>query len=356
MSKKLVKFIPLLHRKLHPSGEYYLYGNMGVMVLELDNLIEYWGNKQLTPMLLVDERNHISWCNRWAGWLFRLNPRNNNLRQLPAGNILADFAERVRKNSDPPLINISINGVSLDIEGRMMGEDNSGQLMILKFHTHYLSRASMLEMHKFMQDFALETGDRVNNPLTVVQNCLHLIDRDIRRGNFDKVQTYLELAIREANVMKEFGDWVRRLSEESPTQETFNLIPVLEEVLDRRDCLKCLKVLGEIPLIKGCAEHAALVLGGLVNLIRQASGNKAFTISVAPRDRRLVIVEINANQTQVKDLRMLSEEFYGGLGLLAARYLLALMQAQLEMEFMSDVGIRVTFVIANPFAENINAG
>ena len=72
--------------------------------------------------------------------------------------------------------------------------------------------------------------------------------------------------------------------------------------------------------------------------------------------RSLVIVEINANQTQVKDLRMLSEEFYGGLGLLAARYLLALMQAQLEMEFMSDVGIRVTFVIANPFAENINAG
>jgi len=41
---------------------------------------------------------------------------------------------------------------------------------------------------------------------------------------------------------------------------------------------------------------------------------------------------------------MLTEEFYGGLGLLAARYLLALMQAQLELEFMGDIGIRVTFI------------
>jgi hypothetical protein len=31
---------------------------------------------------------------------------------------------------------------------------------------------------------------------------------------------------------------------------------------------------------------------------------------------------------------------------LAARYLLSLMQAQLELEFMGDIGVRVTFISA----------
>lgn len=260
------------------------------------------------------------------------------------GEILADYADMVRKYTEPPVINVSIFDMVFDVEGRMMGDDPSSQLMMLKFHTQYLSRATMLEMHKFMQDFALETGDRVNNPLTTVINCLHMMERGLGNEDEAKLRNYVELAIREAYVMKGFGDWVRRLSEEAPTREVFDPVPVLKKVLDRRNCLDSLVLAGPIPKVRGCAEHAALVLGGLVNLIRQASGKSPFTVTIAPRDCRLVTVEINTSASQVKDLRMLSEEFYGGLGLLAARYLLSLMQAKLELEYRGDVGVRVTFV------------
>lgn len=317
--------------------------------MELDQLIEYWGNKQLTPMLLVDDNNQITWRNPWADWLFRIDLGINHLRQLPAGDVLAGYADEVRKYNAPPILTVNINDLNLDIEGRMT-VDHSPRMVILKFHTRYLSRASMMEMHKFMQDFALEAGDRVNNPLTTVINCLHMIEREVKEGRTEKIQTYLELAIREAFVMKSFGDWVRRLSEESPSREAFALIPVLEEVLVRRGCEGCLEVDEEIPPVRGNAEHVGLIFGGLVNLIRQATGKGVFSLRTSVRGS-LVTVEINTAQARVKNLRMLSEEFYGGLGLLAARYLLSLMQAQLEMEFNGDVGIRVTFVTAKSEVE-----
>jgi hypothetical protein len=314
------------------------------MTLELDNLIDYWGNKQLTPMVLLDENDVVTWRNKWADWLFKFDISNSNLKQLSAGDILTDYSAMVRKYTDPPLINTIINGMALDVEGRILVDEPSRPL-ILKFHTPYLPRVAMLEMHKFMQDFALETGDRVNNPLTTVINCLHILERQV--GNDSLMQNFLELAIREAYVMKEFGDWVRRLSEEAPTREVFDLVSVLEEVLDRRGCSEVLQVTDAIPRVMGSAEHSLVVLGGLVNLMRQASATEPFWVKVLPRDRHMVTVEINSKQTRVKDLRMLSEEFYGGLGLLAARYLLSLMQAQLELEFMGDVGIRITFLTEN---------
>lgn len=320
------------------------------MVLELDKLVDFWGDKQLTPMLLIDEEDNIVWSNRWATWLFQVNLKEKNLRQLPTGERLAEYAAWVRKYNAPSLTKAVVKGLSLDVEGRPTGEDSPH--LILKFHTQFMSRTTMLEMHKFMQDFALEAGDRVNNPLTTVLNCLNMIQRDLQLGKADKLETYVELAIREAHVMKEFGDWVRRLSEEPPFREEFDLLPVLEEVLDRRNCLHHLVVQGEIPLVRGSAEHAALVLGGLVNLMRQAS-NRVFSVKVACPDQRLVTVEINSTQGQGKDLRMLSEEFYGGLGLLAARYLLSLMQAQLELEFMGDIGVRVTFINSSSEIEEL---
>lgn len=316
-------------------------------------MVEYWGNKQLTPMLLVNGANQITWRNQWADWLFRIDLGNNDLRHLPAGDVLADYADQVRKYTAPSVISVNVNDLCLDIEGRRTGKDDPAGHIILKFHTRYLSRASMMELHKLMQDFALEAGDRVNNPLTTVLNCLHLIERDLQTGNTEKIQTYLELATREAFVMKSFGDWVRRLSEEDPTREVFDLIPVLEEVLDRRGCEKYLDVIGLVPHVKGCSEHAAMILGGLVNLMRQATGDQPFKVKVAARDEHLITVLINSSYAQVKDLRMLSEEFFGGLGLLAARYLLSLMQAQLELEYNGDVGIRVTFVSASAVVETI---
>lgn len=316
------------------------------MALELDKLVEFWGDKQMTPMLLVAEDNQVAWFNRWATWLFQVNLKNKDLRQLPAGDKLAEYAAGVRKYSAPSLTKAHVKGLSLDVEGRLL---NGSPYLILKFHTRYLSRPTMLEMHKFMQDFALEAGDRVNNPLTTVMNCLNIIQRDASHGNIEKIETYVELAIREAHVMKEFGDWVRRLSEEPPCREDFDVVAVLEKVLYRRNCLHRLDVHGEIPRVRGCGEHASLVLGGLVNLMRQASCDEVFTVKVTCLEQRLVTVEINSSQPKVKDLRMLSEEFYGGLGLLAARYLLSLMQAQLELEFIGDIGIRITFV--TPTAE-----
>lgn len=321
------------------------------MVLELDALVGSWGDKQMTPILLVDDNNNIAWFNRWAIWLFQVNLKNKNLRQLSAGKRIAEYAAGVRKYNAPSLADVNVKGLALDVEGRPLDEDSP--YLILKFHTRYLSRPAVWEMHKLMQDFALEAGDRVNNPLTTVLNCLNMIQRDIQLGKSDKLETYIELATREAHVMKDFGDWVRRLSEEPPCQEDFDVIAALQEVLYRRNCLHQLKVFGEIPRVRGSAEHATLVLGGLVNLMRQACHDELFTVKVACPEQKLVAVEINTAHGRVTDLRMLSEEFYSGLGLLAARYLLSLMQAQLELEFMGDIGIRIIFV--TPSAE-ITAG
>ena len=53
---------------------------------------------------------------------------------------------------------------------------------------------------------------------------------------------------------------------------------------------------------------------------------------------------------------MLTEEFYGGLGLMAARYLLSLMQAQIVLNYMGDVGIQVTFLTGDAGFANLHAG
>ena len=59
------------------------------MALQLDNLVEYWGDKQLAPMLFVNAQQRIVWHNRWAKWLFQSSLGNKDLRQLPAGKELA---------------------------------------------------------------------------------------------------------------------------------------------------------------------------------------------------------------------------------------------------------------------------
>jgi hypothetical protein len=320
-------------------------------MLELE--VHDLGKKQLTPMLLVDNANYIVWRNQWAEWLFQLSSDNYHLMQLPVGDVLAGYADKFRIDNGPSLFSVNINGLIMDVEASMIKKRD---LISLKFHAVSLSRASMLEMHKFMQDFALEAGDRVNNPLTTVLNCLHMIRRDIENEDFSNISLYTELAIREAFVMKEFGDWVRRLSEEPPSLGAFDLVAVLKEIMERRACEEVLQVKGEIPLVRGCPEHARTVLGGLVNLIRQANVDGRFSVVVCHRFSQLVTVEINALESRVKDLRMLTEEFYGGLGLLAARYLLSLMQAQIEMEYLGDVGMRITFLQANSQGQKLNAG
>lgn len=313
---------------------------------------KHWGNNQLTPMLLIDEANYVIWRNHWAEWLFRIDKDKYHLLQLPAGETLAGYADRIRESNDPSLFSLNIEGFAIDVEAGRLGQ----RVIAFKFHPVALSRDSMLEMHKFMQDFALEAGDRVNNPLTTVLNCLQMMKQDAERGDTTNIPFYAEMAIREAFVMKEFGDWVRRLSEEPPCQEGFDLLSVLKEVLERRACEQSLQVIGEIPLVIGCPDHARSVLGGLVNLSRQAATGGLCSVTVCKRRRHLVTVEIKPQGAQVRDLRMLTEEFYGGLGLLAARYLLTLMQAQIIMDFMGDVGIRVTFLAADARLEDLNAG
>ncbi|MDD2283517.1 MAG: hypothetical protein PHD92_09065 [Eubacteriales bacterium] len=312
---------------------------------------KFWGNKQLTPMLLIDEANYIYWHNRWAEWLFRIDTDRYHLLQLPAGDTLAGYADSVRKGNDPSLFSLDFEGLAIDVEASRL----TNREIAFKFHPVAMSRDSMLEMHKFMQDFALEAGDRVNNPLTTVLNCLQMIRQDAEKGDLASIPLYAEMAIREAFVMKEFGDWVRRLSEEPFCQGVFDLLPVLEEVLERRACEQFLQVIGDIPPVRGCPDHARTVLGGLVNLSRQAAAEGLCSVIVCNRRRHLVTVEINSKGAQVRDLRMLTEEFYGGLGLMAARYLLSLMQAQIVLNYMGDVGIQVTFLTADALA-NFHAG
>lgn len=300
----------------------------------------YMGNMQQTPMFLTDQSDHIIWSNRWAKWLFNIDKKHNYLLQLPAGESLAVYADKVRQGHDPSLFSLILEGVTVDVE---INSVSHGEIAF-KFHPVAMTRHSTLEIHKFMQDFALEAGDRVNNPLTTVLNCLQLIKRDAEAGSTANISLYADRALREAFVMKDFGEWVRRLSEEPPCQETFDLVQMLKDILARRACEQSLLVNEDIPLVKGCVEHAREILGGLVNLCRQASATRACSVTVRPRRNNLVAVEISPQGTQARDLRMLTSEFYGGLGLMAARYLLALMQAQMVIGFMGDTGIRVTFL------------
>ncbi|MGI6363235.1 MAG: hypothetical protein ACOX21_05730 [Bacillota bacterium] len=295
---------------------------------------------QPIPMFLTDEADYIIWSNRLAKWLFSIDKKRNRLVQLPAGESLAIYADRVRQGHEPLLFSLTLEGVCIDVEINSVGEGE----IAFKFHPVAMTRDSTLEMHKFMQDFALEAGDRVNNPLTTVLNCLQLIKRDAEAGSTANISLYAERALREAFIMKDFGEWVRRLSEEPPCHDVFDLVQILVEVLTRRACEQYLHVQGDIPPVKGCSEHARVILGGLVNLCRQASSTRTCSITVHTRRRNLVVVEICPQGTQVRDLRMLTSEFYGGLGLMAARYLLALMQAQIIVGFMGNTGIRVTFL------------
>lgn len=312
---------------------------MGGDVLEIHD-IKFMVDKQLIPTFLVDQANYVVWSNRWAKRLFNINKERNCLLQLPAGESLAVYASSVRHGIGPNLFSINLEDVTVDVEISSVGQGE----IAFKFHPVAMSRSSMLEMHRFMQDFALETGDRVNNPLTTVLNCLQLIKRDANAGSMANISHYVDKALREAFVMKDFGEWVRRLSEEPPCQDAFDLVQILREVLVRRACEQSLQVNDDIPLVRGCQEHAQEIMGGLINLCRQASSTKSCSVIVSNRRPSLVVVEIYPQGTQVRDLRMLTTEFYGGLGLMAARYLLALMQAQIIMGFMGETGIKVTFL------------
>lgn len=312
---------------------------MGGDVLEIHD-IKLMGDKQLIPSFLVDKANYVVWSNRWAKRLFNIDKKRKCLLQLPAGESLAVYASSVRHGIGPNLFSINLEDVTVDVEISRVGQGE----IAFKFHPVAMSRSSMLEMHRFMQDFALETGDRVNNPLTTVLNCLQLIKRDAQAGSTANISHYVDKALREAFVMKDFGEWVRRLSEEPPCQEAFDLVQILKEVLVRRACEQSLQVNDDIPLVRGCPEHTRDIMGGLINLCRQASSTKSCSVIVSNRRPSLVVVEIYPQGTQVRDLRMLTTEFYGGLGLMAARYLLALMQAQIIMGFMGETGIKVTFL------------
>lgn len=302
-----------------------------------DNLIGYVGSNRQRPMLLADQDDTIIWHNDWATWLFS-NPdlENTNLRQLEQGDVLAEYAARVRSYQCPDAIRLGINTVCLEITATL---ETYG--VLFRFHPILLTRPGMLDAHNLMQDFARETGDRVNNPLTTVLNCLHLLQQEITT---DPARHYLELAIREGYAMKDFGDWVRRLSEEPPALGNFDLVETLRYLLERRGGIWRLEVFSDVPLVRGNEDNAKQVLGGLINLIRQAGGRVPYVIQVDRWADGTVVVEMGSEAPRVKDIRMLSEEFYGGLGLMAARYLLSLMQAHLELDYKSGVGIRVSFL------------
>lgn len=296
--------------------------------------------RQMTPALIVNGSNKVIWRNRWAELLFKIAQGEKHLGQLPDGDAMTAYAERVRKDENSSLLRLNRAGMAIDVEARRQGIES----IMFKFHPAALLWDSMLEMHKFMQDIALAAGDRINNPLTTVLNCLELIREGAERGKTKDIPLFAEMAIREAYSMKDFGDWVRRLSEEPPCTEAFDLVAVIREILVRRNCEESLIINKDIPLVKGDCGHASSVLGGLVNLCRQADESGQCWVKICYCRQPLVTLEITPRGPQVRDLRMLTEEFYGGLGLLAARYLLSQMQAQMILDYMGDVGIRVTFL------------
>lgn len=304
------------------------------------NLIAYVGSNRQRPMLLADNGDTVIWHNDWATWLFS-NPivENTNLRQLEQGELLADFAAKVRNSQRPGETWTDINSVCVEIAATL---EEGG--VLFHFHPVILTRPGMWDSHNLMLDFARETGDRVNNPLTTVLNCLHLLQREITT---DPARHYLELAIREGYRMKDFGEWVRRLSEEPPALGSFNLVETLRYLLERRGGAWRLEVLADIPPVRGSLDNALQVLGGLINLIRQAGGRVPYRVQVDRWVDGTVVVELSSEAPRVKDIRMLSEEFYGGLGLMAARYLLSLMQAHLELDYRSGVAIKLSFLVAD---------
>ena len=307
-----------------------------------------WGNKGHTPMLLTDEEDNIIWCNHWVKLLFGIEEGLDHLLQLPAGRVLSNYALQARKGSGPYLFSLARDGLSMDVETEMREQET----IAFKFHPVSMEWNSMLEMHRFMQDFALESGDRLNNPLTTVLNCLRFIKENAERGDTTGIPQYAEMAIRGAFSMKEFCDRILSLSEEGPCSGSFDLADTLREIMIQRECEDSLEIQGKLPLVRGCPDHARRVLSGLVNLGCQAGKEGICSVKVWSRYRRLAVVGIYPKGAQTRDLRTLTEEFYEGLGFLAARYLLSLMQAQVITDYLGDAGIRVTFVAADAKAEN----
>lgn len=296
------------------------------------------GDQDLSPMFVVDRKDEVVWRNRWAELLFGNGNTAGHLLQLPAGKALCGYAKQVRAGQAPIVFSIEQQGLALDLEAEKLSEDR----IAFRFYPVTMVWGSMLEMNKIMQDFARETAERVNNPLTTILNALEMIRN---RAKTADTLRYAEMAIREADSMRRFGDWVRRLSEEPPCLGDFDLVAALGDVLAERACAESLRVIGDIPRVRGCSEHARVIFGGLVNLCRQAAVGGECSVLVVSRCRQLIAVRLAPRGPRVRNLRLLTEEFYGGLGLLAARYLLALMQAQMTTDLMA-VGIQVTFTAA----------
>ncbi|MTI95122.1 MAG: HAMP domain-containing histidine kinase [Firmicutes bacterium] len=313
------------------------------MTLELPiDLIEYWGTHKQTPMLLLDFNNIIIWHNKWSAWLFEQPLQEVNIRQLQSGDILEDFISLVRKHQQPPMLSMTMCDVPFQVSGQLIQRED-GEVVLLKWHMNFLSTASMLEVYRMMQDFALEAGDRVNNPLTTVLNCLHMLKRSVPESNPNF--NFLELALREATTMQEFGNYVRRLSNELPVMDTFDLVATIRDAMDRRGLMDWELAIPEaVPPVIGALEHAKVVLGGFISLVKQATGNSPGRVSIAQTSEGRVSVVIAAGEGRVRDLRMLSEEFYGGLGLMSARYLLTLMQAHLDLDYGDGNAVQIAFV------------
>lgn len=309
------------------------------MELEIPaNLGDLWLKSQKVPMLAADKDGRIIWHNQWCAWLYGISLDKLKVTDLPNGHTLAAHLSAVRSQVPGPLpLRTVIRGAEIEVVGYNIV--NTSQVL-LRFHIYRHCPDTILHVHKLMQDFALETGDRVNNPLLTVMNCMQMVLNKLPDG---PERHYLELALREANVMKEFGDWVRRLSEETPVMSHFNLVATINDCLFRRGGLYDFTVEENIPPVIGDQENASMVLGGLINLVRQAAGREKYFVTIS-REESFVHLDLDCQGSDVKDLRMLSEEMYGGLGLMAARYLLAMMHAHLELDYRSDTGVRVTFV------------
>jgi nitrogen-specific signal transduction histidine kinase len=310
------------------------------MALEIPaNLGDLWLKSQKVPMLAVDQDGQIIWHNQWCTWLYGISLEKLKVTDLPNGHTLAAHISAVRSQApSPPLpLRTVIRGIEIEVVGYSIGATSQ---VLLRFHIYRHRPDTILHLHKLIQDFALETGDRVNNPLLTVMNCMQLVLNKLPDG---PERHYLELAQREANAMKEFGDWVRRLSEETPVMGHFNLVDTINHCLFRRGGAYEFTVEQNIPPVIGDQENASMVLGGLINLVRQAAGHRKYYITIS-REDAFVHLDLDCEGSDVKDLRMLSEEMYGGLGLMAARYLLAMMHAHLELDYRSDTGVRVTFI------------
>lgn len=295
--------------------------------------------RQMAPIVIVDGSNQVIWRNHWAESFFGIVPGAKNFGQLVNGEDMTAYAEKVRRGERLPHIRFTHTGMIFDVEAHHYALNE----IVYTFHPTVLLWDSMLEMHKFMQDFALATGDKINNPLTTVLNCLQLIRSCAAEGRNEAIPHYVGMAMREALAMKDFSDWVRRLSEEPLSTEVFDLVTVLKGILANKDFHATLQVAGDVPFVIGDSKHASSVLGSLVNLCQQRMGKDGCNVKVFRLWQSLVTVEISPHDPQIYDLRMLIGGFYGGLGLLAVRYLLSQMQAQITLDYKGE-SIRVTFL------------